>query len=176
MTRASVLNTLALGVDPGLSGALAIYDMSNRSLVEVIDMPVRHTGGGKHEVDMQGLSEFMHKYAPSIQLAVIEEVGSRPGQGVVSMFRFGYASGVVAGAVAAHFIRIFFVKPQVWKSLTGLSQNKDLSREKASDLFPAHSQSFSRKKDDGRAEASILAWFGAERLSSHMNKGKRGKS
>jgi crossover junction endodeoxyribonuclease RuvC len=157
--------TLILGVDPGLSGALAFYCLREKKLVFVDDMPLRGAlgkalKGGKQEICLRTLSHMVKTFALRTLGAVIEEVGARPGQGVVSMFRFGYAAGIIAGVVSAHDIPILPTKPGVWKSLMGLSSDKELSRQKACALFPSHQNSFKRAKDDGRAEAALLAYFG----------------
>lgn len=160
------MKTLVLGVDPGLSGALALYDFEVKRLVEVKDMPVRPTGlGGKNGIDLAALSVWIGAYSSEIAVTVIEEVGVMGGhEGTVSMFNFGYGAGAVAGVVAGCMIPLLLVKPAVWKSLMGLSSNKDLSRRKAIELFPSAASQFSRKKDDGRAEAALLAFLGSERF------------
>jgi crossover junction endodeoxyribonuclease RuvC len=155
---------MILGVDPGLSGALAIYDPVAKLLVGVYDMPTRPTRNGKkNELNIFDLSFIVEVYAPRIRLAVVEEVSARPGNGVTGMFRFGYSLGAVVGILGMAGIPTFFTKPQVWKTLTGLSHDKNLSRSRACQLFPERATEFKRVKDDGRAEAALLAVFG-ERL------------
>ena len=58
------------------------------------------------------------------------------------------------------------VTPQTWKKVYGLKggkENKDMSRQKASQLFPTYANLWARKKDDGRAEAVLLAHYGSTR-------------
>jgi crossover junction endodeoxyribonuclease RuvC len=55
------------------------------------------------------------------------------------------------------------VVPQVWKKAYGIPggrENKDMARQKASMLFPKYAHLWARKKDDGRAEAVLLAHYG----------------
>lgn len=158
-----------LGVDPGLSGALALYDKVTHETI-IQDMPIHTDPTGKRNVDLYKLSLFIDSYASDIAFAVIEEVGgmvytdkcgNRRGQGSVSSFNFGKAAGIVQGIVAASLLPILLVRPNVWKCAMGLSSDKQKSLDKAIDLFPLHAQQFSRKKDDGRAEALLLAVFAA---------------
>jgi hypothetical protein len=44
--------------------------------------------------------------------------------------------------------------------------DKDVSRQRASALLPRHSGLWLRKKDDGRAEAALIAYYGAGRAVS----------
>jgi crossover junction endodeoxyribonuclease RuvC len=153
--------TFLLGVDPGLTGALALYCLGEKKLKDVIDMPTLPSKKGeKKELDLDGLALYLLSYRHKIRAALIERVSAAPDQGVVSMFRFGFVSGAVAGAVAAHLLPIHYVYPAVWKSLLGLSYEKTFSRERAMMDFPEWSEHFQRKKDDGRAEASLIAKFG----------------
>ncbi len=151
-----------MGVDPGLSGAVAFYDLEKAAVVAVHDMPL-HEVSGKRHIDLYQLAAIIDGHAKDIEFAVIEEVGVMTGkEGVVGMFRFGQAAGCVQGIVAAYMIPMFLVKPSVWKSAMGLTRDKDHSRQKASQLFPSSAHLWARKKDDGRAEALLLAVFGSK--------------
>jgi crossover junction endodeoxyribonuclease RuvC len=156
---------LILGIDPGLSGALAIYDSTHRKLVDVVDMPLTKFKDKKSSIDTLSLTLFLARYAKSLRFAVVEEVSAMPGQGVVSMFRFGESVGILKGMLSTYFVPTHFVRPQVWKLTFNLSSDKNLSRERAAALFPdgcqANPDPFGRKKDDGRAEASLLAVWGS---------------
>lgn len=155
---------LVLGVDPGFTGALVLIDPRERTIKAWTDMPVSLKPNGKREIDQTKLALWLDEHGAEISLAVIEEVGAMPKQGLSSTFRFGYGAGVVAGIIAANYIPTFFTPPQVWKALMGLNSDKALSLEKAKKLFPQSENIFSRRKDDGRAEAALLALFGADRL------------
>ena len=156
---------IVLGIDPGVSGAWAVYD-TGTATIYAADAPTV----GK-DLDAASFAAEIAKWQPTS--AVIERVGSMPGQGLSSTFRFGVAYGVVQGVVAALRIRVEFVTPAKWKAYYGLSsalspgpaRKKDLkekSRERALHLWPERSDLFRRKKDDGRAEAALLAKYGAD--------------
>jgi hypothetical protein len=144
-----------IGVDPGLSGAIAFYFPSQPMRVAVHDMPL-----ADGEVCAPLLAEMIVDYQPS--LAVIERVGAMPGQGVVSMFNFGRAYGDVRGVVGALAIPVHYVTPQKWKKHYQLSSDKEECRGRALQLFPACADHFKRKKDHGKAEAALIAKYGAE--------------
>lgn len=145
-----------LGVDPGLSGAIAFYFPAAPDLIAAEDMPV-----AAGEVDAATLARRIRQMGPA--LAVIEQVAARPGQGVSSMFRFGAAYGTARGIVQALGIPTQLVTPNRWKKHFRLDSDKEKSRALALRLWPT-SAHFARKKDDGRAEAALLARFAAETM------------
>jgi crossover junction endodeoxyribonuclease RuvC len=96
---------------------------------------------------------------------VIERVAAMPGQGVTSMFSFGQSLGFVHAISCLSGARVEFVTPSVWKGKMGLlNSGKDASREKFRTLWPKHAALVSRVKDDGRAEAALLAEYGRKYL------------
>jgi len=95
-------------------------------------------------------------------MAFIEQVAAMRGQGVSSMFRFGETYGATQMAVAAHKIPIQYVTPAKWKSHFRLNRDKGVSRGLATQRFPDCADLFKRVKDDGRAEAALIALYGKE--------------
>ena len=150
-----------LGIDPGLSGALALLAPGGLSVFDVPTMKARTRG---REVNWPEVARWIDA-AGHIDYALIEQVGARPGQGVSSMFKFGYVAGGLRGVVAAHFIPITMVTPQSWKRAMAVPKEKDGARARASDLFPSHCDLFVRVKDHGRAEASLIALWGQRSLA-----------
>ena len=150
---------LTIGIDPGLSGAVAI--LADGEMVDVFDMPTVGRGkAGRQTVNAGDLAARLRAYMRSAVgahvHAGIELVGAMPGQGVVSMFRFGQAFGAVQGVIAAMGISTEYVTPVTWKRAYGLlGTQKDASRGKASDLYPL--APLSRKRDHGRADALLIA-------------------
>lgn len=149
-----------LGVDPGLGGALAVVQDGH---VETFDMPTFDIKG-KRKLDIALLDSIIRGIAAvrEPRLAVVEDVHSMPAQGVASSFTFGYVTGVVHALLAAHKIPVHLVSPGAWKRVMGLSADKDASRQLASRIFPASVAHWARKKDDGRAEAVLLAHYGSK--------------
>lgn len=153
------MSTAYLGVDPGLNGALAVL---RGAVVKTYDMPT-HLIKGKKRPDVAGLNDMLAGIVllEEPRLAVVEDVHSMPKQGVVSSFTFGHVTGVLHAALGAAKIPMHLVSPASWKRVMRLSRDKDASRQLASRLFPACSAQWARKKDDGRAEAALLAYYGS---------------
>lgn len=152
----------SVGVDPGLRGAVAIVE--DGELVDVVDMPSVKANTRGNDLDLSRLaSELDGLFTDAGNInAWIERVGARPGQGVSSMFKFGRTVGAVEGILAAHFARRQYVTPNVWKKHFRLPSEKDAARLMAAQLWPKQASLFSRVKDDGRAEAALIAMYGWE--------------
>ena len=147
--------TVVMGVDPGISGAVAFYFPIAPARISVDDVPV---AGG--EINCSDLARMIRIHRPT--LAVIERAQAMPKNGAVSMFNYGRAYGDVRGVIAAMEVPLHFVTPATWKKYFGLSSDKEKSRERANRMFPSASESFRRAKDHGRAEAALIALYGAE--------------
>ena len=148
-----------IGIDPGASGAIAL--LLNGVLVSVHDMPtvtVTRNKSQKRQVCPAGLSLLMQHLDP--HKAIVEKVGAMPGQGVSSMFSFGRSVGIIEGVLAAKQIPVTFTTPQAWQKLSGAAKGKDGSRQRVMELFPREAHLFARVKDDGRADAVLIALAG----------------
>lgn len=176
--------TLILGIDPGLKGALALYDPLFQEIVDFTDMPTTARPNGKTEIDAAKLLGWLGGKSAGrdasgdqprhsqIRYCLLERVhaqtyidgsGQRRGQGAVASFSFGLGYGIVIGVLTALGIPIYPVQPAVWKGALGLSSDKMASIALARKRWPELQDSLTRKKDDGRAEAMLIAAFG-ERL------------
>jgi crossover junction endodeoxyribonuclease RuvC len=71
------------------------------------------------------------------------------------------AYGLVRGVLAALGVPVSLVTPNEWKRAFRLGPDKNEARLIAARLFPASAGRFARASDDGRAEAALLALFGA---------------
>lgn len=146
-----------LGVDPGVTGGIAFYFPDEPGRITAEDIP--NAGG---EVDTDTLAARIRQLAPT--MAVIERASSRPGQGVSSTFKYGAAYGALRAIVSVLHIPAHLVTPARWKGYFRLSADKELSRARALQLWPG-AGCFARKKDHGRAEAALIARYGAEVLT-----------
>jgi hypothetical protein len=147
---------ILLGIDPGLSGALAWF-WPAANAVRAEDMP----RVGK-EVDAAQLAAWLRDARPAH--AFLESAGSRPGQGVSSTFTTGANFGVIKGVLAAVGIPYTFVSPARWKRDMRLSKDKAQSRALAIRAWP-ESDCFRRVKDHGRAEAALIALWGSRQAN-----------
>ena len=83
-----------------------------------------------------------------------------PGQGVTSMFNFGQSFGVIKGICSAMQLPMYFIRPAKWKKYFNLIKTeKDASRTKAIEIFPQISSKLSKKKDNNKADAILIASF-----------------
>jgi crossover junction endodeoxyribonuclease RuvC len=151
---------MILGIDPGATGAVA-WVTDHGYLIEVLDLPhVAKVGlipsvlavmlrGGDRE---------------PITHAFVERVASRPGAGVAGMFNFGRDYGQILGVLAALDIPVTLVTPQKWKGALRVPADKGQARARAAQLWPGLAGTFSRVKDDGRAEAALIGLYGANSL------------
>ena len=107
---------IVVGIDPGLSGAIAILE--NNKVLNIFDMPVMAEGKkNKRQLNSaQLVSIIKDGTKPESEIAVVvEQVNAMPGQGVTSMFNFGQTFGAIKGVCAALELPIFFVRPSKWK-------------------------------------------------------------
>ena len=149
----------AWGIDPGLSGALVHINKEQELVIH--DMPtLQISKKGKKEVAAFLASDIIQTHPNSS--VIIERVAARPGQGVSSMFNFGKSYGILIGIAAGRHMRMELVTPFQWKKDLKVGNGKDAARYRAQELFPNYSEFFSRKKDDGRAEASLIALWGIQ--------------
>ena len=150
---------LTLGIDPGLTGALAVLDHAG-ALVALHDTPaltLRTSRGTKQEYDVPGMVALLVPHARPGLHVVIEESQAMPGQGVRSMFMCGLGFGVWLGLLTALAMPYTRVRPVDWKRALGLmGKDKEVARLRAQQLFPT--ADLRRKKDHGRAEALLMAW------------------
>lgn len=163
---------IVCGIDPGLTGAIAHLSVDVEAgtctLVSVSDMPTAEAKVGKATKSHLLLSEIPALiqgvfYRPDH--VVIEEVGAAPGQGVTSMFRFGYVAGALAGIVATLGLPLTLMRPQRWQAIAGVKPGDDAGRLRVLQLFPRSNHLFSRKKDHNRADAVLIAYSQACELS-----------
>lgn len=155
---------IVAGIDPGKTGALSVLYENN--IVRSFDVPLTKLKGKEKPAWSQWATEWataLDMLGPD--MIVIEDVSSRPSQGVTGVFSFGRTLGFAHALAASAKVPIHFVTPTVWKGKLGLlNSDKSASREKARTLFPASAHAFDRVKDDGRAEATLLAYYGRKYL------------
>lgn len=163
--------TFLVGIDPGLSGAIAL--LRNGEYAEVWDMPTMGRGSGsKQQINAAEVAKLLRGCPPCP--AYIELVGAMPkfnkqgqrtgSQGASSTFNFGKATGAVYGALAALSFPMFEVTPVKWKREFGLiGKEKDMARTMAQQMMPA--APLSLKKHCGRADALLIARYGHKQLT-----------
>ena len=150
-----------IGIDPGLSGGIAILD--DLKIFDLFDMPIMAEGKkNKNQLNSAQLVNIIKNniIKKDDTFVIVEQVSAMPGQGVTSMFNFGQTFGAIKGICAALSLPIFFVRPNKWKKHFDLIKSeKDASRTKAIEMYPAISDRLSKKKDVNKAEAILIARY-----------------
>jgi crossover junction endodeoxyribonuclease RuvC len=156
---------VVIGIDIGASGAIAFLTPEGQ-LIDVVDMPVLNDGSaGRRAVNAPLLAAIVFKSHAA--KAFIEFVGARPGEGAVGAFAFGRSRGVCEGVLGAAGIPATHIAPASWKRAVGIKPGKegakDAARAEAIRRWPDKAALFARVKDDGRAEACLIAIAGLQR-------------
>jgi hypothetical protein len=101
-----------VGIDPGLSGAVAVLT-ADGSLVAVYDTPtltLRVARGMRHDYDIPGMCALLTPYASAGLHVVIEASQAMPGQGTRSTWTTGCGYGLWLGMLAA--LQLPYTKPR----------------------------------------------------------------
>lgn len=144
-----------IGIDPGLRGGWAI--MWDDGSVEV------HPWDDKQFI--VSMEEIWRDWIDC--RCALEKVGAMPGNGSVSMFKFGQSFGFIIGVLTALKIPFQLVPPRVWKKEFSLDNDKQKSIETAQRLFPGVNflpTERSRKPSDGMCESALLMEYARRKL------------
>ena len=135
---------LYLGIDPGISGGIALLS-ANGDVVDLSPMPDTE----KDVVD------HLRELSPRVKYAVLEKVGPMPKQGIASTAKFMKQYGVLIGVLFALDIRFEDVRPQVWQHALNCRTggDKNVSKRKAQQLFPQ------QKITHAVADAALIAEY-----------------
>jgi len=126
------------GVDPGLHGGISAI---HGDTVSTMAMPLTESA---KDIDVQKLVRFIlnivstSMYTAKTTKCLVEKVGAMPGNGVSSMFRFGFVTGKVEGVFQALEIPVYRVIPQTWKKkiLAGTKKDKLAAIEFCQNFYP----------------------------------------
>jgi len=153
---------LYIGIDPGAKGAISAV-LGDGNFWDTQDMPITPKTTGKgNETNAYLLTNIIkdmtedHSYM-DVNIGV-EAVSAMPRQGVTGVFSFGRSLGVIEGVLAGLGFSIAFFRPQAWKKVHGLiGKEKDQARTLVIGKWPAQAKLFKRIKDQGRADALLIA-------------------
>jgi hypothetical protein len=167
----------AIGIDPGIHGALTHYERGR--VVDVLDMPTFSMVINKKtrdRLDMVSLTEyFTLKKMMGVQIVMIEAVGGRPKQSASAAFVFGYTVGALFALCAQIRLPVTTVPAAVWKKVLQVPGKMDKHTKKqdpryaskiitrADELLPEDRHLW-RGPNGGlkvdRAESALLAMYG----------------
>lgn len=162
--------TAAIGIDPGLSGAVAFLDHTN---LVVVDMP---TLDG--QVNGYHLTTMLGAYGP-VDTVCVEEVSIRPGEAGRASLTIGTNYGIILGVLAAMSRPLTHARPATWTAALSLPKAGKTAAEKrkakearvlrACELWPNHADLFHGPRGgllDGRADAALIAHYALTRLDA----------
>jgi crossover junction endodeoxyribonuclease RuvC len=158
--RAMLAPMIALGIDPGIRGGLAVVNEGNGvgTLLDAIDIPTVGSGA-RERVNVLAVRVWIKQQKP--HFALIERAQAMPRQGASSGFKYGRATGALEAAVVLCGVPLEIIEPTAWKRFWHLPpKDKERSRQRALELFPAAHALLARKLDHGRAEAALIALYG----------------
>jgi crossover junction endodeoxyribonuclease RuvC len=151
-----------VGIDPGLSGACALLEITNNdtALVDVIDVPITGTGA-KQSIDVILLQEWLQRHGP--RHAFLERAQAMPRQGASSGFKYGRVVGAIEATLMLCAVPLVIVEPSKWKRHFHLQgADKEGARQLAIRMFPREHRFFVRRKDHNRAEAVLIGVYGGQ--------------
>jgi len=164
----------ALGIDPGLTGALAMIGHRGEFL-HLADIPVMERlssprkGGVKNQVNCAALRELLLEWLSSIDRAAlhatIEMPIAFPGQQIQTVASSFLTAGHIEGVVQSMKIAHELVRPADWKKAAKLTASKEQCRAAAIRRWPEAAHHLARVKDHNRAEALLIARYGYDRYA-----------
>lgn len=150
-----------LGIDPGLSGAIAfIFEDNSAYSYRMPVLEMIKNKKKKRTYDIKAIKNLIETIQQDHTVsAIIENVHTMPNQGVTSQGMVMYGKGVLEAVLTCLGVSYTLVSPVKWKNkmLPGQKGLKDASRLKAQQLFP--DIDLHLKKDHDRAEALLLAEY-----------------
>lgn len=160
---------IILGIDPGLTGAMAM--LTPAGLKGVMDIPTMMRGAGtgsvKNQIDCYALykklQEMLTGYDKNEIMVVIEmQQAMGGGMNASAVFSLGLSAGIIEGVVAARALPHELVPPSQWKKAMGLSAKgkdaKEQSMAMAKRYYPEADLHLA--KHHNRAEAILIARYG----------------
>lgn len=155
-----------VGIDPGLHGGLVHLDASLRVRACHRTPIIEGEKGVKSQYDERALAGLVRDLAEdaaargALVRFCIEDVAAAPGQGVVSMFRFGIGYGLWLGAISATRCPLLKIKPQAWQRVAfsgrPSADKKQTSFVVARERFPELPLK-SKSADSGLSDAALIA-------------------
>ena len=154
-----------MGIDPGLSGGIAVLNPENR-YKEVVKMPP-----GKGYPEPLLVYNELKRLINGQQFCVaIEQTSTRPGQGIAAAHNYGIGFGILLGQLySLRPVEIRTIRPQVWqKDIWGLfgSHGEDSKQKTYQSMLRAHPEISAKlttiqgKLLDGNSDAlAIATWI-----------------
>lgn len=163
---------IIVGIDSGVTGGVAFIGERSAS---VFDMPVRAVRVGekmRNKLDAYALAKLLRTNCPAEEgtkgvIVYLEQLHARAEQGNTGRRNGMQSQGAMMelfGGICATLdilrMQVVPVYPIAWKNYYALPSSKTAAREMATRLYRGLESDFRRVKDDGRAEAMLIAHYG----------------
>lgn len=159
------MDGFVLGIDPGVKGGFAVVNAHK-------DVLCVGKFEGLTETDAwDAMKEFT--LSTFLKLAILEQVGVMPGEGVSSAFTFGDSWGFLRGLLVASAARREYVRPQKWQKAFSLPSTKQCgskTAKKNANKAEAQRQFPQLKITHANADALLIAEY-ARRIVFNDNGG-----
>lgn len=163
-----------VGIDPGATGGVFRLEVNDSG--DVVSGKMLTCSSS----DMDTVAVIQQQVGSGVDVVVVEQVASFPGQGVSSTFTFGKRYGVILGVLHSLGCNTLLVRSQKWQKDLGLSLARDVGSDqesptkkkayrrklmkesafnKAIDLF---SQCEGKKISKENADAALIALWGSK--------------
>lgn len=147
-----------IGIDVGMTGALCYMNGMEKITYEMPTYEVVKNGSKRKKLNTMAILEILRFCKPDH--VWIEQVSAQPLNGSAAAFTYGFGAGVIETCCVALGIPFTYVLPQVWKKAMNCPKDKDAARLRASQLLPDLAHNWSLKRQDGVAEAALIALYG----------------
>lgn len=162
------------GIDPGKTGACALYEVAtgdmlarSKRVVDIMDLPI-----AGDRLDSVEFKRWLLAHHPDLVVIEVSRIrptvinGVQRHSNAANMGKLIEINGMAQGVVECLGIPLKRADPVVWKRAAGVlgAENKDASLELARSIAgtKATREWLRRKKDHNRAEALLLAVYGAQ--------------
>jgi len=167
--KAKSESDLALGVDPGWYGMIALVTID--TILEVHKIPShKNTGdhthvGAKHakkKINVLKLQEIISKLPiKKIDISFMENVWPRPRDGKKSICTMCKNSGILTALFELNGVVLTQVEPSVWKERLNVTKDKDTSINLVKKIYGKRQcNKFNALDDDNVAEAILVGYYG----------------
>lgn len=162
---------IAVGIDPGLTGAIAFVDHRSCVIEDLPTMELPGDGMVRRKIDGRAFAEMVRRHcAPGESVRVfceaVHAIAGKPGgkqiggtiQSQASLMR---SLGAIEAVLEALRMPPEMVFPQRWKRFYQLDGDKKAALKKARELYPDLANTTLRMvKNHNRAEALLIAHWG----------------
>lgn len=162
--------THLVGIDPGMQGAIAIYNTHEQVIHKLINNPVDEE---KREYKQEELVSILKEFNPENTFCILEKQHCMPGEGLPRTFKTGFGFGLFVGLLRGLRIPHQITYAKEWQRRVLLNYPKTMPVKERSimnakrffNLEHLYRTPRSRIDHDGLADALNMVIYGMKFLS-----------